>query len=120
MKTVLIVDDELASAEALALILEDQGYRVACAANGRQGLDKVAELVPDLVILDLMMPVMDGAEMGKALRSAEPARAVKIVMNSALSEGAVRRRFSGYDAFLRKPYTIDRLLAVVAALLPAA
>jgi CheY-like chemotaxis protein len=119
VKTILIVDDELASAEALALILEDQGYRVACAANGQQGLDKVAQIKPDLVILDLMMPVMDGADMGRALRASDETRGIKIIMNSALSEAALRQRFADYDAFLRKPYTIDRLLAHVAASLRA-
>lgn len=117
MKTILVVDDELANAEVLSLILEDEGYRVFCAANGRQGLQRVAEVRPDLVVLDYMMPIMDGAEMGEALRADAQLRHIKILMNSSLNEGAVRARFSQYDGFLRKPYNIDQALRVIGGLL---
>ena len=76
MKTILVVDDEFASAEVLSLILEEEGYRVFCAANGRHGLDRVSEVRPELVILDFMMPIMNGAEMGKALRASEPFKGI--------------------------------------------
>jgi CheY-like chemotaxis protein len=117
LKTVLVVDDELANAEVLSLILQDEGYRVYCASNGRQGLDKVTELKPDLVILDFMMPVMNGAEMGRALRAAAATRDLRILMNSSLQEEAVREHFTGYDAFLRKPYNIERALELIERLL---
>jgi len=74
LKTILVVDDELANAEVLSLILEEEGYRVFCASNGRQGLERVAELRPQLVVLDFMMPVMDGAAMGRALREGDSTR----------------------------------------------
>jgi CheY-like chemotaxis protein len=117
VKTILVVDDELASAEVLSLILEEEGYRVFCAANGRQGLDRVGEVRPQLVILDYMMPIMDGAEMGKALRASEPFKGVRILMNSSMSEQAVRRHFDGYDAFLRKPYNVEHALQLIRHLL---
>jgi CheY-like chemotaxis protein len=117
VKTILVVDDELANAEVLSLILEEEGYRVFCASNGRHGLERVAELRPDLVVLDFMMPVMDGAEMGRALRAAPATRHIKILMNSSLSEDAVRQHFTGYDHFLRKPYNIDLALEVISRLL---
>jgi CheY-like chemotaxis protein len=117
LKTILVVDDELANAEVLSLILQDEGYRVYCASNGRQGLDKVTELRPDLVILDFMMPVMNGAEMGRALRASPDTRHIRIVMNSSLQEDAVRPHFDGYDAFLRKPYNVEAALQVIAGLL---
>lgn len=117
MKTILVVDDELANAEVLSLILEEEGYRVFCASNGRQGLDRVAEVRPDLVVLDFMMPLMNGADMGKALRASPATRHIKILMNSSLTEDAVREHFSEYDHFLRKPYSIDSALQVVAKLL---
>jgi CheY-like chemotaxis protein len=117
LKTILIVDDELGNAEVLSLILEDEGYRVFCAANGRDGLDRVREVRPDLVVLDFMMPVMNGAEMGHALR-ANPATAhIKIVMNSSLPEASVAQRFALFDAFLRKPYSIDAALDTIRGLL---
>lgn len=119
MKTILIVDDELSNAEVLSLILEEEGYRVYCAANGLIGLEKIQELRPDLVVLDLMMPIMDGAEMGKALRASPLGATTRILMNSSLPEAVVRARFSGYDVFLRKPYGIGEALAVIARLLAA-
>lgn len=118
MKTILVVDDELGSAEVLSLILQDEGYRTFCAVNGRRGLEMAREHKPDLVVADLMMPIMDGAAMGRALRE-DPALAnTKILMNSGLAEPAVRERFDGYDAFLRKPYNLDQLLELVKRLVP--
>ena len=117
MKTILVVDDELANAEVLSLILEEEGYRVFCASNGRQGLDRVSEVRPNLVVLDFMMPVMNGAEVGRALRASPETRHIRILMNSSLSEDAVRLHFADYDHFLRKPYNIDVALEVIARLL---
>lgn len=117
MKTILVVDDELASAEVLSLILEEEGYRTFCAANGQQGLTRVRDVRPHLVVLDFMMPVMNGADMGEALRESSDTRHIKILMNSSLPEAAVRQHFSKYDAFLRKPYNVDVALSMISALL---
>lgn len=117
VKTILVVDDELASAEVLSLILEEEGYRTFCAANGRHGLARAREVQPSLVILDFMMPVMNGAEMGEALRVASETRGVKILMTSSLPEQAVREHFGNYDAFLRKPYNVDTALRLISELL---
>ncbi len=122
MKTILVVDDELANAEVLSLILEEEGYRVFCACNGRQGLERVTEVRPHLVVLDFMMPIMNGADMGHALRANAATRHIKILMNSSLTELAVRQHFADFDHFLRKPYNIDVALEVIGRLLegPAA
>jgi len=117
VKTILVVDDELASAEVLGLILEEEGYRTFCAANGQQGIAKAREVRPHLIVLDFMMPVMNGAEVGEALRAAQETRNVKIVMNSSLPEEAVHQHFEKYDAFLRKPYNVDVALKMIADLL---
>ena len=117
MKTILVVDDELANADLLCLLLEEEGYRAHSAVNGRQGLDRIAEVRPQLIILDYMMPVMNGAEMGRAMRASDAMRGIRILMNSSLPEEAVRKHFSDYDAFLRKPYGIDEALRVIARLL---
>jgi CheY-like chemotaxis protein len=117
VKRILVVDDEFANAEILALILEDEGYEVSCAANGREGLKRVQEFRPDLVVLDFMMPVLSGGEMGKALRSAPDTQGIKILMNSALPESSVRLHFSDYDAYLRKPYQIKSALETIGRLL---
>ncbi|HEV7915607.1 MAG TPA: response regulator [Albitalea sp.] len=116
MKTILVVDDELSSAEVLSLILEEEGYRTFCAANGQQGLARVRDLRPQLVVLDFMMPVMNGAEMGKAMRDSPETRDIRILMNSSLPEEAVRQHFEKYDAFLRKPYNVDVALKLIASM----
>jgi CheY-like chemotaxis protein len=119
VKTILVVDDELASAEVLSLILEEEGYRTFCTANGQQGLARVRDIQPQLVVLDYMMPVMNGADMAQALREMPETRHIKILMNSSLPEDAVRLHFSKYDAFLRKPYNVDVALSLIASLLKA-
>ena len=72
MATVLIVEDEFFIAALLEMVLTDEGYRVLTAANGRQGLERLAEGPrPDLVISDYMMPVLDGAGLLHAMRENE-------------------------------------------------
>ena len=113
MKTILVVDDELGSAEVLSLILEEEGYRAFCAVNGQLALVQAHDTVPDLVIVDYMMPLMNGAEFARALRAEPQFRDTRIILNSGLPESAIRDQFDGYDAFLRKPFRIDALLALV-------
>ncbi|WP_207483291.1 response regulator [Arenibaculum pallidiluteum] len=114
MRTVLLVEDEFGIADVLARVLEDEGYRVVTAGNGRRGLERLAESKPDLVVLDFMMPVTDGAAMGRAMR-ADPAYAgIPIIMMSAVSEATVRARFDGYTAFIRKPFLVPRFLDLIA------
>ena len=113
MKTILVVDDELGSAEVLSLILEEEGYKAYCAVNGRQALAQARDVVPDLVIVDYMMPLMNGAELSRELRADPQFVDTKIVLNSGLPEAAIREQFDGYDAFLRKPFKVEALLEVV-------
>ena len=113
MKTILVVDDELGSAEVLSLILEEEGYKAYCAVNGRQALVQARDIVPDLVIVDYMMPLMNGAELSRQLRADPQFVDTKIVLNSGLPEAVIREQFDGYDAFLRKPFKVEALLEVV-------
>ena len=117
MKTILVVDDEVGSAEVLGLILEEEGYRAFAAVNGRDGLEKARELLPDLVIVDYMMPMMDGAEFVREMRRDPRLAHVKVVINSGLPEAAIRERFDAFDGFLRKPYVVDVLLMLIGKLL---
>jgi CheY-like chemotaxis protein len=121
MPTVLVVDDEYGIVEVLVLALEDQGYRVLSAADGKEGLERLAEARPDLVMLDFMMPRMDGPSMAQAMRADAALGDVPIVMMSAVGEAPIRDRFTGYAAFLRKPFRIQAALDLVATLIgPAA
>ena len=113
MKTILVVDDELGSAEVLSLILEEEGYRTFCAVNGQLALIQARDVVPDLVIVDYMMPLMNGAEFSRALRTDPQFADTKIILNSGLPEVAIRNHFDSYDAFLRKPFKVETLLEMV-------
>ena len=113
MKTILVVDDELGSAEVLSLILEEEGYRAFNAVNGQLALIQARDVVPDLVIVDYMMPLMNGAEFTRALRADPQFANTRIILNSGLPEATIADQFDGYDAFLRKPFEVERLLELV-------
>lgn len=117
MRTILVVEDEFGAAEVLMTALEDEGYRVVLAANGRQALERLEESEPDLIVADYMMPIMDGAAMGAAVRAHPDHRDIPIIMTSAVGEAAVRQRFADFQAYLRKPFRIDELLQTVRRLL---
>jgi CheY-like chemotaxis protein len=120
VRTVLIIDDEFGIVDVLVAALEDEGYRVFTAANGRRGLERLAENKPDLVISDFMMPLMDGATMARAMRENPDYRSIPIIMMSAVPEGALRPRFDDYQAFLRKPFSVAALLSLMITVLDGA
>ena len=116
--TVLIVEDEFAIADILEMVLTDEGYRVLLAANGRQGLERLAEGPrPDLVISDYMMPMLDGAGLIKAMRDSEAQRDIPCIIMSSIPEASVREHIAGYVAFVRKPFQLAALVQLVAATL---
>ena len=113
MRTVLVVDDEFGTVEVLVAALEDAGYRVLTAANGRRALERLEENKPDLVISDFMMPLMDGTALVTAMRTNPSFRDIPVIMMSAAPEAALRKHLDGYEAFLRKPFRIPALLEIV-------
>jgi CheY-like chemotaxis protein len=118
VQTILIVDDEFGVVDVLVKALEDEGYRVVVAANGRHALDRLAESKIDLVIADFMMPIMDGASLGRAMKADGAMGSIPFVMTSALPEAAVAKRFADYATFLRKPFLASTLIDLVRSLLP--
>lgn len=119
MRTVLVVDDEFGVAEVLQAILTDEGFCVVTAANGRQALARIAERQPDLVLLDYMMPVLDGAGVLHALAADRDADSLPVVVMSALPEEAIAAVTQRYKAFLRKPFRIRSIMAAIEQALPA-
>ena len=117
MQTVLVVDDEFGVAEVLQSILEDEGYRVATAINGKQALARLSELTPDLIMLDYMMPIMDGTQTLAAIRNDPAFARIPVIVMSSLEEAAVRETCTDYDRFLRKPFRAMAVLKAVAQLL---
>jgi CheY-like chemotaxis protein len=117
MATILVVDDEFGIGELLEALLQDDGHRVLTAMNGRHALEKISEARPDLVISDLMMPVMDGAALLAALHENAELKDVPFVLMCALPEASISDRVSGYDAFLRKPFKLAEISKLVSGLL---
>ncbi len=114
---ILVVDDERQLTEALAQILKQHKYSVDCAFNGEEGLDYLFSGIYDLIILDVMMPKMDGLTMLKILRQKHID--TPVLMLSAKSE--IRDKISGLnlgaDDYITKPFNTDELLARIKALL---
>jgi CheY-like chemotaxis protein len=117
MATVLVVDDEFGIVDVLETILTDEGYRVLTACNGKQGLARLSEEKPEVILLDFMMPILGGGDMLRAM-AAEPAyQRIPVIMMSSLREEAVATRCEGYAAFLHKPFRATALLSTVARVL---
>jgi CheY-like chemotaxis protein len=117
MARLLIVEDEEAAAEALAALLELDGFDVTRAPNGKRAIEMLAQVRPELIITDYMMPVMDGIEMAKSIRATPAYADVPIVMTSGVSEAALKAQISLLSAFLRKPFRVEALLATIDRLL---
>ncbi|HJU11134.1 MAG TPA: response regulator [Candidatus Binataceae bacterium] len=114
---ILIVDDEFGVLEVLEFILSDLGYSVVTALNGRDALARVKEAKPALIILDYMMPIMDGAAVLEELTANAEYRSIPVIVTSALPEETVIKRCTGYSLFLRKPYKTEPLLNAIEGLL---
>ena len=114
--TVLIVEDDKNIAELLQMYLEKEGYAVALAADGGQGVSKFRAIKPDLVLLDLMLPVMDGWGVCNAIRAESQ---VPIIMLTAKGETAdkVTGLKGGADDYITKPFEMKEVLARIEAVL---
>lgn len=114
---ILLVDDERDALAALESALLAHGYRVATANNGADALELAARLLPDAVITDLLMPVLDGIGLAKALRADPATAATRILLCSGLDEAGMRPLFDDYNAFMQKPCDLGALLQTLAAVL---
>jgi CheY-like chemotaxis protein len=112
-KDVLVVDDDADMVDAMRFALHGAGYATRCAANGRQALEAVATQIPALILLDMIMPVMDGWQCARELR-ARYGSAVPIVVVTAAEHARARGEAIGADDVLTKPFEVDDLLRIVA------
>lgn len=117
--TILIVDDEPANLDMLRQELDEEGYRLLTAVDGEQALIKVQEHVPDLVLLDVMMPRVDGFTVCRILKGSGKTVLIPVILLTALRshEDRVRGIEAGADDFISKPFDRDELLAKIRALL---
>ena len=109
--TILVVDDNQDNMEILRAFLESRGYRVACAPDGKTALAKLEEVRPALVLLDVMMPGMDGWQVCRTIKNHPDFSAVKVVMVTA--KGGYEDKFegmrSGADDYVVKPVDLKEL-----------
>jgi DNA-binding response OmpR family regulator len=111
---ILVVEDEFGIAEVLQSALTDAGHDVMIAINGSQGLERLKETLPDLVILDFMMPVLDGPGMLRKMKNTPEYSSTPVMLMSSLPESAVMQETDGiYDVFLRKPFRLRTVLGMV-------
>jgi PAS domain S-box-containing protein len=117
--TILVVDDELSAAHLIKIQLRLAGYDVVLAHNGEEALSKVESQAPDLIILDVMMPKLDGFSVCKRLKADPKTWFIPIILVTALSrlEDRIQGIEVGADDFLSKPFNREELLARVGALL---
>ena len=118
-KDILIVDDEPHAVVPIQFLMEQQGYRVMTAARGEDALDLIYQYKPDLVLLDIMLPGIDGYEVCEIIRLNPDYRNIKIIFLTALGreEQIARGMTLGADAYITKPYSNDELVAMVKGLL---
>ncbi|MGL5061668.1 MAG: response regulator transcription factor [Microcoleus sp.] len=119
MPRILVIDDDAAIAELVAINLEMAGYEVTQAEDGIKGQALAVQLLPDLIVLDLMLPRVDGFTVCQRLRRDERTADIPVLMLTALSQtqDKVEGFNSGADDYLTKPFEVEEMLARVRALL---
>ncbi|MFY7718947.1 MAG: phosphate regulon transcriptional regulator PhoB, partial [Brevundimonas sp.] len=116
---VLVMEDEDALATLLSYNLEKEGYRVVVAADGEEGMLQIEERLPDLVLLDWMLPKLSGIEVCRRIRGKSETRNMPIIMLTARGEESDRIRGldTGADDYLTKPFSMSELIARIRAVL---
>jgi DNA-binding response OmpR family regulator len=119
-KKILIVEDEPDIAASMAARLDLEGFKVGTAANGQEGVQKARTDKPDLIILDIMMPLLNGYDVLNLLKGDPATQSIPIIVLTALPhvEDAENAFEAGATDFLNKPYTNERLIQKVRKILP--
>jgi two-component system KDP operon response regulator KdpE len=120
-KRVLVVDDEPPTVRMIRMALEEEQLQTTTARNGAEALLAIESEPPDLVILDVIMPVMDGFETLRLLRKNQKTRSLPVIMLTARTqdEDVLRAWMTGVDLYLTKPFTIEELLIATRRILSA-
>jgi DNA-binding response OmpR family regulator len=121
-KRILIIEDEYSASKFLTLRLKSLGYGVSAAFDGMAGLKEASETIPDLIILDLMLPKLPGEEVCKSLRESFDEQLAKIPIIMLTGKDSlvdkVLGKVIGADAYLTKPYDFSDLFEVIKKILP--
>ena len=115
MKKVLIVDDEQDIVESLKFVLETEDFECYTAFNGEDGLKSAKEIMPDLIILDIMMPKMNGYKISRLLKFDSKYKDIPIIMLTARSqeEDKLIGEETGADEYITKPFELDNVVKTV-------
>ena len=119
---VLLVDDDARLVHIVSLYLESPGFDVVAAATGEAAIAVIEDRLPDLIVVDIMLPGVDGLKVCRRLRELPGGRHLPILVITALTEGddVQQAMAAGADRVITKPFNLTRLGAAVAALLPEA
>ena len=119
MAHILLVEDNEMNRDMLSRRLERKGHEVAIAVDGQQAIDFAAAEKPDLILMDMSLPVIDGWEATRRLKGAEPTKAIPIIALTAhaMQEDERKAREAGCDDYDTKPVELPRLLQKIEALL---
>ena len=117
MQTILIVDDQHDNLELLRYLLSRAGHQVVTALGGKEGLVRAREIHPDLAIIDLVMPEIDGWELAQLIREDESLAGTRLLAMSVGPATTTRTRAAGFDGFFPMPFEPADLTGVVDALL---
>ncbi len=114
-KKVLIVDDEPNIVLSLEFLMEEAGYEVRSVADGQQALDAVREEVPDLILLDIMLPKLDGYEICREIRANPQAKDVRVIMLTAKGREVDQEKglAFGADEYITKPFSTREVVEKV-------
>ena len=121
MFRILLVEDQEMSREVMARRLKRRGYEVVIAVDGAEGVEKASSASPDLILMDVSLPVMDGCEATRVLKASEATRPIPVVALTAHAMSTDRERAfeAGCDAYETKPVEFPRLLETIEKLLRA-
>ncbi|WP_424245560.1 DNA-binding response OmpR family regulator [Elusimicrobium posterum] len=114
MKKIAIIEDEPALSEMMQMMLDRSGYQTVVCDNGREAMDFLEREMPDLVMLDVMLPGMDGSEIAKNMSAHPSLSTTPIIVVSALEEsGSLFRGITQVREFCPKPFTVNNLVSAV-------
>jgi len=121
MKTILLIEDDINLAELVKIRLESHGYQIINVPDGLEMLKIMRKTKPDLIILDIMLPRIDGYKLCRLLKSYEPYKNIPIIIFTALTgkESKIMAKDMGAESYIAKPFDSNKLIGEISNLLKA-
>jgi DNA-binding response OmpR family regulator len=118
-KKILIVDDELSILVPLQFLMEKEGYAAKLAQSGKEAIEKISEIQPDLILLDIMLPDLDGYEIYEMIRQRSEWASIRIIFLTAKNREAdmTKGLAMGADAYITKPFSNKELVRMISELI---